>query len=73
MIILLTFTNRWGAKEWVLAESQTGYVYSLEVYRGARFEPRHSEHGLGYDVTTALLQPLYDKGHHVTLDNFYTR
>ena len=65
--------DRWGPKEWVLAECTTGYVYALEVYKGSRFEAAASEKGLGFDVVTRLLQPLYHKGHHVILDNFFTR
>ncbi|KAJ8316544.1 hypothetical protein KUTeg_005901 [Tegillarca granosa] len=65
-------THRWGAKLFILAESETGYTSHIKVYAGKRHtaEARHP-HGMGYEVVTELVSWLYGKYHHVVTDNFF--
>ncbi|XP_069128864.1 piggyBac transposable element-derived protein 4-like [Argopecten irradians] len=64
--------HRWGAKFFVLAESDTGYAISLKLYSGRQGNEDRSTNGLGYDVCMALIQPFLGKNHHLIVDNYYT-
>ena len=61
---------RFGPKLWVLADEKQ-YIFAFDIYRGKRCT-RVSEHGLTFDVVTALVRPLQGMGYHVFTDNFYT-
>lgn len=39
--------HRWGVKAWVLAESNSGYTYQIEIYKGKQNTPRFPR-GQGY-------------------------
>ncbi|XP_067661397.1 piggyBac transposable element-derived protein 4-like [Haliotis asinina] len=62
--------HKWGIKSWGLADSRTGYMWNWQIYTGRQEGGR--PHGLTYEVVTSLCQPLYGKGHHVYMDNFFT-
>lgn len=65
-------TNPWGINLWVLADSSNGYTVDFNVYIGRAIGRDMSEHGLGYDVVVKLMQPYFNQGYHLFIDNFYT-
>ena len=46
----------WGVKLWILAESDTGYTYLIDPYRGRLFTEVPSPSGLGYDVVMRMVR-----------------
>ena len=58
-----------GFKYWYRSDSETGYVYQLELYQGLK-EKR--ELNLGSSVVLDLCQALKDTYSHVFFDNFST-
>ena len=62
--------HKWGLNIWTLAD-QHGYVYNWDLYAG-RIRGRGVENGLTYRVVTKLCRPIYDKGHHVFMDNYFS-
>lgn len=64
--------HRWGLKLWVLCESETGFVYRLFVYQGKEHSAAPSRFGQGYDVVMKLMEGLFNQGHVLVVDNFYT-
>ncbi|XP_071123974.1 piggyBac transposable element-derived protein 4-like [Mytilus edulis] len=65
-------SHQWGAKVWVLSESDTGYTEQLQLYFGRRNRQQPYPHGVGYSVVTELVEPHYNKFHHVTTDSLFT-
>ncbi|KAJ8319547.1 hypothetical protein KUTeg_002895 [Tegillarca granosa] len=63
-------SHRWGPKFFLLAESDTGYVHQLRLYAGKSQNQRNPQ-GVTFDIVVDLLQPHFNKYHHVTLDNFF--
>jgi len=64
-------STKWGIKLWVLADSSNGYTIDFNVYIAKAAEGAVSVNGLGYDVMK-LIQPLFNQGYHLYIDNFYT-
>ena len=64
--------NKWGIKLWVLADSSNGYTCDFNVYIGRAAGREVSANGLGYDVVMKLMNPFFDQGYHLYVDNFYT-
>ncbi|CAG2190100.1 unnamed protein product [Mytilus edulis] len=62
-------SHRWGPKWHVLAEGDTGYVNTLSLYCGKG--GARSQHGSGFDLVTDLVNPFYNKWHHVLVDNAF--
>ncbi|GFR87618.1 PiggyBac transposable element-derived protein 4-like [Elysia marginata] len=58
--------TKWGFKLYELCESQTGYVYSLEMYCA---DKRISNKPV--DVSMRLMEPLLNQGYRLYLDNYY--
>ena len=58
-----------GFKVWVLADSKTGYVNNLEVYKGK--DGNKCESGLGSKVVKKLCSNIENRYHHVYFDNFF--
>lgn len=54
----------WGFKLWCLCESETGYLYNIDIYTGKK---PFVEHGLGEAVVLQLCKPLAKKGLKFTL------
>ena len=61
---------KWGIQVWVLCESDTGYVYNMQVYTG-KVEGRQ-EKGMAHRVCMDLLTPVLGTNLHVYMDNLYT-
>ena len=59
---------KWGLKGWVLAGSNTGFVYNWQLYTGK--EGSEVEAKLGEKVTLSLTEIL-PEGHEVYCDNFF--
>ena len=64
--------TKWGIKLWVLADSCNGYTCDFTVYIGRAAGREVSANGLGYDVVMRLMNPFFDQGYHLYVDNFYT-
>ena len=64
--------TKWGIKLWVLADSSNGYTIDFNVYIGRAAGREVSANGLGYDVVMKLMDPFFDQGYHLYVDNFYT-
>ncbi|XP_061190378.1 piggyBac transposable element-derived protein 4-like [Saccostrea echinata] len=64
-------SHQWGAKLFVLAESDTGYNAAVQLYAGRQQDDPRSVHGVGY-VIMQLIQPYLYRHHHVVCDNYFT-
>ena len=62
--------HKWGLNVWTLAD-QDGYVFNWDLYAGKK-RGGAVEHGLTYDVVTKLCRPIYNNGHHVYMDNYFS-
>ena len=62
--------GEWGLNVWTLAD-QDGYVYSWDLYAG---KPRgnQAEQGLTFNVVIKLCRLIYNKAHHVFMDNYFS-
>ncbi|KAJ1098648.1 hypothetical protein NDU88_003755 [Pleurodeles waltl] len=67
---------RYGIKLYMLSESSTGYVYSFRVYTGrdSNIDPPGCTptFGVTEKIVWDLGRQLFNKGHHLYVDNFYT-
>ena len=61
--------HKWGLNMWVLAEAKSGYAYNMELYTG---KAGHTEVGLTKNVVVSLCRPLFQTGHHVYMDNYFS-
>jgi hypothetical protein len=61
--------HKWGIKAWALCESQTGYLYNWDIYRGAGDT---TEVGLTKKVVLQMAQPIAHNRHHIYMDNFFS-
>ena len=62
--------HKWGLNAWTLAEPSR-YVFNWDLYTGKR--GNQTEHGLTFRVVTELWRPIYRKGHHIYMDNYFSR
>lgn len=62
--------TKWGFKYWVISDP-SAYTFDFDLYRGAS-QSHHSEHGLAYDVVTAMVASLHGQNYQVYCDNFYS-
>lgn len=64
---------KWGVKTWMLCDAKTGYNYNFDIYAGrdSDFDELNNL-GLASAVVLKLCQPLYEKGHIIYTDRFYT-
>jgi len=62
-----------GFKVWVRTDSETGYVYQFDLYKGkADCSESSPGTGLGSRVVLSLTHSLQKSGTHVTFDNFFS-
>ena len=61
--------TKWGLKAWILAGSESGFVYNWKLYTGK--EGDQVETNLGQKVVMDLSQVL-PAGHEIYCDNFFT-
>ncbi|GFU35172.1 piggyBac transposable element-derived protein 4 [Trichonephila clavipes] len=66
--------SRFGIKSYMLCESKSGYVWSLIIYtgRGTLFDEKYKHMCMSSQVVMTLMEPLLNKGHCLTTDNFYS-
>ena len=63
----------WGIKAYVLAESNTGYLYSLCIYYGKETQlTEHADLNQTTRIVLTLAEPLEDQGYDLFCDRFYT-
>ena len=60
--------HKWGLNAWTLAEP-SGYVFNWDLYTGKR---GNQTHGLTFRVVAELCRPIYGKGHHIYMDNYFS-
>ena len=63
-------STKWGFKCWCTCDATNGYMYNVDVYQGA--SGTLDEDGLGATVVLRMLEPVYNKNHHVYMDNFFS-
>ena len=64
-----------GYKAWCLCDSVNGYMYNIDIYTGKVSQSTandNPEDGLATRVVKSMVEPLYGKGHHVYMDNFFS-
>ncbi|GFT11542.1 piggyBac transposable element-derived protein 4 [Trichonephila clavipes] len=68
--------SRLGIKSYMLCESKSGYVWSLIIYtrKDTLFDEKykHIYMCMSLQVVMTLMEPLLNKGHCLTTDNFYS-
>ncbi|GFT85229.1 piggyBac transposable element-derived protein 4 [Trichonephila clavipes] len=66
--------SRFGIKSYMLCESKSGYVWSLIIYtvKGTLFDEKYKHMCMSSQVVMTLMEPLLNKGHCLTTDNFYS-
>ncbi|GFT08632.1 piggyBac transposable element-derived protein 4 [Trichonephila clavipes] len=66
--------SRFGIKSYMLCESKSGYVWSLIIYtgKGTLFDEKYKHICMSSQVVMTLREPLLNKGHCLTTDNFYS-
>ena len=60
-----------GYKSWCMCDSYNGYMYNIDIYAG-KSVVGSNEDGLGTRVVKSMMEPLYDRGHHIYMDNFFS-
>ena len=63
--------TKWGLKAWGLADAATGYMYNWQLYLG-KDGGRPDNVPLGTHVVKTLAMPLFNKGHVIYMDNFFS-
>jgi hypothetical protein len=69
---------KWGLKIWVMADATSHIISDFEVYCGKTTATlwegmsQRAEHKLAHQVVTDLTTGLDNKGHVITMDNFFT-
>ena len=63
---------RRGFKVWVVADSENGYFWDVDVYVGRPSSGVSTDHGLGARVVLQLTQPFRNKNYRVYCDNFFS-
>lgn len=63
--------TKWGLKAWGLADAETGYMYNWKLYLG-KDGGRPADVPLGTHVVQTLAEQLFDKGHVIYMDNFFS-
>jgi hypothetical protein len=63
---------RWGLKNWVLAESETGYVANTELYVGKSARRQDTAHNSPGEVVKRLVEPYNGQGRTIFMDNLFS-
>ena len=66
--------HKWGLQAYMLAESNSGYCYNVEIYAGQRSDDDVDREigGVTYATVMRLARPCFGRGHHLYFDNYYT-
>ncbi|GFX84725.1 piggyBac transposable element-derived protein 4 [Trichonephila clavipes] len=66
--------SRFGIKSYMLCESKSGYVWSLIIHTGigTLFDEKYKHMCMSSQIVMTLMEPLLNKGHCLTTDNFYS-
>ena len=65
--------HAWGIKAYVLADSQSGYMYRFRLYFGSQTELIDTPgYGKTEQAVLTLMDGLLGRGHHLFTDRFYT-
>ena len=65
--------HKWGLNAWVMTDATTGYVYNLALYTGkSANQEQQADVGLTHRVVTDLVDVIYDKGHIIYMDNYFS-
>lgn len=63
---------RFGIKIFSICDCETGFCLGVIVYTGKDTQLLQCEHGLPTKVVMTLMEPYFDKGHKLFVDNWYT-
>lgn len=65
---------RFGIKSYLLCESKSGYVWSFIIYtgKGTVINQNYAAYGLTSQIVLSLMEPLFNLGHCLITDNFYS-
>ena len=63
--------HKWGLQAYMLAESNSGYCYNLEIYAGQRADADVDREvgGVTYATVMRLARSCFSRGHHLYFDN----
>ena len=65
--------RKWGLSAWVLTDATNGCVYNWCLYTGkSANEEAQADVGLTHRVVTDLVDVIYDKGHIIYMDNYFS-
>ncbi|CAH2100862.1 unnamed protein product [Euphydryas editha] len=64
--------DKLGIKIYMVVDTKFPYVYNFEVYAGAQSEGPFQQSNKVNDVVLRILEPLFDLGCNVTMDNYLT-
>ena len=64
--------TKWEIKLFMLPESSNGNTIDFNVYIGKAAGREVGANGLAYDAVMKLMDPFFDQGYHLYVDNFYT-
>lgn len=66
--------HRFGIKFFVVADCETGYILDFLIYTGAPNDMKVFDEDLkkGGNIVMTLLEPYFNKGHTLYIDNWYT-
>ena len=63
--------DKYDMKFWVLADVETKYVSSIDVYLGAQEKEQHFGAPLAVSVVVNLCKHIKRKGYNIMCDNFF--
>lgn len=66
--------SRFGIKCYLLVDSETGFILCSKIYcgRGMKLKYPVKDYGYGGAIVLELMEPYYNKNHHVYMDNFFS-
>ena len=64
--------SKYGIKCWLISDSRTGYVNTIDVYTGAKNNYTYNTKGEGYEVVMNLCKPFSNSNRIIYFDNYFT-
>lgn len=64
--------SKYGIKVFALVDSRIFYTWNMEVYTGNQPNGPYEVNNSPYSIVKKLIEPLYNSGRNLTVDNWYT-